>query len=75
MLRDGFAVLAVNVCGTGIAVAVHVLLAQLMGAAHYGIYVHALAWLSMLGLLSRLGMDTALGSLSHGARVDAILRR
>lgn len=48
----------VKVLGTGIALGVHILLARLLGAANYGDYIYVLTWMSLLALLSKLGLDT-----------------
>ncbi|MEM7133285.1 MAG: flippase [Chloroflexota bacterium] len=46
--------------GQGLVFGAQILLARLMGAEHYGVYAYVLAWVTLLFLLARLGMDTML---------------
>jgi O-antigen/teichoic acid export membrane protein len=49
----------VQVIGTGLMFAVHVVLARTMGASSYGNFVYAVTWLNILALFGKLGLDTA----------------
>jgi O-antigen/teichoic acid export membrane protein len=45
---------------TAFAFFTHLLLARFLGAAEYGLYVYALAWVSFLGVLSLTGLERVL---------------
>jgi O-antigen/teichoic acid export membrane protein len=45
---------------TAFAFFTHLLLARFLGAAEYGVYVYALAWVSFLGVLSLTGLERLL---------------
>ncbi len=53
-------VLALNVAGAGLAFFLNILLARLLGAAGAGTYYLALTTISVLCILSRVGLDNAL---------------
>ncbi|MEM9293437.1 MAG: lipopolysaccharide biosynthesis protein [Acidobacteriota bacterium] len=59
VLRGASGTYLVSVGGTGLALLLHALLARWLGEAGYGSYAYALNWLLLLGLLARLGLDTA----------------
>lgn len=56
-LRSSF---IITFSGMGIAYAAQVILARLMGAESYGIYIYVLTWMSILAMFSTLGFDSAL---------------
>lgn len=51
--------LLVKIAGAALEFAVHVLLARVLGANQYGIYIYVLTWVSVLAMLATLGFDTA----------------
>lgn len=59
LLRGAGGFLAVQVAGTGLAFAAQVLLARLLGAAAYGDYVVAYAWVALLAAPATAGHSTA----------------
>ena len=64
--------LAVRLASAGAAFGLHAMLARLAGAAQYGTYSYALAWLGILVLLSTLGLDVSLVKYvaAYRARAD-----
>ncbi|MBD1945822.1 flippase [Coleofasciculus sp. FACHB-712] len=52
--------LIVKMVGTGVAFSVQVLLARVMGAEQYGVYIYVLTWLNILASVATMGWDTAL---------------
>ena len=64
--------LAVRLVSAGAAFGLHAMLARLAGAAQYGTYSYALAWLGILVLLSTLGLDVSLVKYvaAYRARAD-----
>ncbi len=58
--RGALSAFAINVTGAGIAFGLHVLLSRTMGLESYGVYVYAFTWISVLALVSKLGLDTGL---------------
>lgn len=59
LIRGTSTAFGIYVSGAAITFALHVLLARIMGVEHYGVYVYVLAWLNILVLFAKLGMDTA----------------
>lgn len=59
LIQGGMRVMAVNAIGMGLAYASHVLFAKWLGVEHYGYYVYALAWLSVLTIFVQLGLNTS----------------
>jgi len=51
---------AVMMLGTALAFITNIVLARLMGATQYGIYIYALTWVTLLSMVCKLGMDTSL---------------
>jgi O-antigen/teichoic acid export membrane protein len=49
----------INIAGTGIAFALQVLLARLLGVEDFGQYIYALTWINLLLLVGKMGLDTA----------------
>ncbi len=52
-------VLLANASGAVLALVSQVILARWLGVAAYGLYVYALAWVALLGLVALRGTDTA----------------
>ncbi len=50
----------IQVFGAGVVFLLHFLLAKLMGASEYGLYAYAYAWLIILSIIAKLGMQTSL---------------
>ena len=59
LVRGAGGAFIVNVIGTGLMFATHVVLARTMGAASYGNFAYAVTWLNILVLFGKLGLDTA----------------
>lgn len=55
--RGAIGSLAIKLATVGLAFIAQVLLARLMGADQYGIYIYALTWLNVLVLFGKLGTD------------------
>lgn len=55
LYRGAAGAFAVQVGGAGLGLAVHVVIARLLGAAGYGTYTLALTWVSVLSVLALLG--------------------
>jgi len=51
---------SVKVLGAAIAFALQILLARLLGASQYGVYIYALTWILVLSVICQLGMNTSL---------------
>lgn len=58
--RRASGALAVRTIGAGLALAVQLLLTRVLGVEHYGMYVYSISWLVVVGLVARLGLDSAL---------------
>ncbi|MEE9208399.1 MAG: flippase [Gemmatimonadota bacterium] len=54
------AAMVVRVVGAGLGFAVQVVLARFLGVVEYGVFSYAIAWLTILALLSRLGWESTL---------------
>lgn len=48
----------INLSGTLLTLLTHIVLARLLGAEQYGIYVYAFTWVSVLTLFAKVGFDT-----------------
>lgn len=59
LVRGFGGTLGVNLAGTGLAFLVQVLLARLLGASGYGVFVYAFTWTYLLTLGTKLGLDVA----------------
>jgi O-antigen/teichoic acid export membrane protein len=70
LLRGGGGALVVTLAGTAVNLGCHVLLARWLGEKSYGVYAYWLTWVSILALLSRLGLETALVRFLAGYRVQ-----
>lgn len=66
--RQSTHALTLNVAGLGLTVATGILLARILGAGAWGVYSYTLAWLGILDILSRLGLDTTLVRFVAGYR-------
>ena len=51
--------MAIRIASMGLALALHVFLARLLGASEYGHYSYAAAWLAFLQVISAVGMPDA----------------
>lgn len=60
LARGAIGVFIVKVAGAGLLFALHVMLARLLGAEQYGIYVYAWTWIHILAILCLLGFQTSL---------------
>jgi O-antigen/teichoic acid export membrane protein len=60
LARGAAGAFAVNLGGTGIAFLSHLVLARVLGADGFGIYVYVITWITTLALLATLGLHTAL---------------
>ncbi len=60
LIRGAGGRLGAKICGVGLAFGVHVLLARLMGAEQYGVYMFALTILHLLLIPCLFGFDTAI---------------
>jgi len=60
LTRGALGSLGVKILAAAIALALHLLLARLLGTAQYGIYVYALAWVNILVLIAAFGLETSL---------------
>jgi O-antigen/teichoic acid export membrane protein len=59
LARGALGALTVKIGGAGLSFLLQILLARLLGAEPYGIYVYALGWLNILVMLAVLGFDGA----------------
>ncbi|MDC0357743.1 flippase [Oligoflexia bacterium] len=59
LLRGAGSAFALNIIGLGLGFGLQILLARLMGVAHYGAYVYVLSWMSILVLFATFGLDYA----------------
>jgi len=59
LVRGAGGAFMVNVVGTGLTFAAHVVLARTTGTSSYGNFVYAITWLNLLVLFAKLGQDTA----------------
>ena len=55
--RRAGGLLAINIVGAGLALLSHIVLARMLGPSSYGVYVYALAWVSILALLAQVGTE------------------
>jgi len=60
LARGAGGAFAVRILGTGLAFGLQVLLARLMLAEGYGVYIYALSWTTLLAVFGRFGFDTGL---------------
>ncbi|MCB1055669.1 MAG: oligosaccharide flippase family protein [Acidobacteria bacterium] len=60
LTRGGGGALVVSLAGTAAGLVCHLVLARWLGESAYGVYAYCLTWITLLALLSRLGLDTAL---------------
>lgn len=60
LLRGALGVFTINAAGAALAFGTQVLLARVMGAGHFGVYVYVLSWVTILVLVGKMGMDEAL---------------
>jgi O-antigen/teichoic acid export membrane protein len=58
-LRGASSAFVIRVVGTGIAFAMHILLARSLSVSDYGVYAYTVAWLNLLALVSLQGLNTA----------------
>jgi O-antigen/teichoic acid export membrane protein len=73
---------ALKICSIGLSFVTGLLLARMLGAEGYGVYVYATSWVSMLGVLATVGMDnmlvrnvTAYKTRSEWGLMKGLLRR
>ena len=59
LLRGAAGVLAANLAGAALAFGAQVILARWLGTSQYGVYIYALTWVSLLGIVALRGTDTA----------------
>lgn len=57
--RQAMSTLAVQIVGVGMGYLLHIALARWMGAASYGSYSYAMAWLGLLSIAAALGLPVA----------------
>ena len=57
--RKGLSVLVIQLCGLALSFGSHLLLARLLGAAEYGVYVYVFTWCVFLSVLAKFGFDSA----------------
>lgn len=57
VVRGGIGTLGVNLVGSVLAFAAHVVLARLIGAGQYGLYAVSLAWIAIMALTAKMGLD------------------
>lgn len=62
--------LSIQVAGAGIALLLHLLLARLLNADQYGVYVYAYTWVASLALITKLGMQTSFVRFTAGYRLE-----
>lgn len=60
LARGAIGVFIVKVAGVGLLFALHVMLARLLGAEQYGIYVYVWTWVNILAILCLLGFQISL---------------
>jgi len=60
LARGASASFVVAVVGAVMAFGTNVLLARLMGATQYGIYIYVLTWINLLAIVCHLGLKTSL---------------
>lgn len=60
VMRKGFGVLVANIAGTLFALVLQILLARILGAAEFGIYIYVLSWVTALQTVAVMGADTAI---------------
>jgi O-antigen/teichoic acid export membrane protein len=59
LARGASTAFILNISGAGLAFALHVFLARVLGSQEYGNYIYAFAWMQILMLFGLVGMDTA----------------
>lgn len=69
LARGGGGALAVTLAGTAAGLGCHLVLARWLGEGAYGVYAYCLTWVTLLALLARLGLDTALTRYNAAYRV------
>ena len=57
LARDGFKALLIKITNAGLQLTLQILFARLLGAAEFGTYMFALAWVNILLILGKLGLD------------------
>ena len=60
LLRGSAASFLINVCGYALSFALQVLIARLLGAAEYGVFSYAMAWMSIGLIVGKAGFDLAI---------------
>ncbi|WP_206756615.1 flippase [Aerosakkonema funiforme] len=59
LARGAASSFAIRMTGTGINFITQVVLARLLGVGSYGSYIYAITWITVLGVVGKLGFDTA----------------
>jgi O-antigen/teichoic acid export membrane protein len=57
LLRGASATFILRISGVGFGFVTQAVLARLMGASEYGIYIYALTWINLLALAAKLGTE------------------
>lgn len=57
--RASFRLLSIKICGVLTVFLVQIPLTRLLGAQDYGTYVYVLSWITIAGIVTNFGMDTA----------------
>jgi O-antigen/teichoic acid export membrane protein len=60
LARGAVSALVIRIAGCGLLFALHVLIARLLGPEQYGIYIYAITWINILGILCLLGFGSSL---------------
>jgi len=60
LIRGALGAYATKILGLAVGFILQLLLARLLGATQYGVYIYALSWINIFALLSSLGLNTSL---------------
>lgn len=61
MARGASGTFILKMVNTGLGFITAVLLARVLGIRGYGIYAYAISWITLLGVIARLGLDQTIG--------------
>lgn len=59
LIRGASGSFFIKIVGTGVLFGTQIALARMLGVENYGIYIYVLAWVNILALFSKLGLDTS----------------
>lgn len=59
LARGASAAFVIKVLGAGLAFALQVFLARIMGVESFGVYIYVISWITILSILGRMGFDSS----------------